>query len=289
MVSGGFTAAYRVLAAEWERSTGHRVVTISGASMGDSPSSIPNRLARGEQADVVILARTSLDALAASGHVHADSRIDLAHSRIGMAVRTGAAVPDISSVDRFRRVLLEAASIAYSQSASGLYISTEMFQTLGIADQVAAKSKMVPTPVAESVARGDAQIGFQQISELLPVNGITFAGPIPDAVQRVTIFSAGVAAGSRLSATARELIAYLASPRARETIRRTGLDLADAPHQIALTRVFPNPGQIGLFIAAADGSNERPLSETAGFDCDATWSPYCGPPGFFSGGSGTCL
>jgi molybdate transport system substrate-binding protein len=138
-------------------------------------------------------------------------------------------VPDISSVDTFRRVLLDAKSIAYSQSASGIYISTEMFKKLGIADRVAAKSKMVPTPVAEAVARGDAQIGFQQISELLPVKGITFAGPIPDDLQRVTVFSAGVTATSRSSATARDLIAYLSSPQAQETIRRTGLDLAGAP------------------------------------------------------------
>lgn len=273
MLSGAFTEAYKVLVADWERATGHRVVTISGASMGDAPTSIPNRLARGEQADVVILARTSLDALVARGTVSANSEVDLAHSRIGMAVRAGAPVPDISSVDKFRRVLLDAKSIAYSQSASGVYISTEMFKKLGIADQVSAKSKMVPSPVAETVARGESEIGFQQISELLPVKGVTFVGPIPDAMQSVTVFSAGIPAASRFSATARQLIAYLASPDARETIRRTGLDLAEATQQIALTRVFPNSGQIGLFVAAADGSNERPLFSTPGIDYDATWAP----------------
>lgn len=224
MVSGAFSAAYRPLVAEWEKTTGHRVTTISGASMGDAPTSIPNRLARGERADVVILARASLDALARDGTVVAGSQVDLAHSRIGMSVRAGAPVPDISTVDTFRRVLLDAKSIAYSQSASGVYISTEMFKVLGIADQVAAKAKMVPSPVAETVARGEAEIGFQQISELLPVAGATFAGAIPDGVQRVTTFSAGVATASSARATARQLIAHLASAQARDTVRKTGLD-----------------------------------------------------------------
>jgi TolB protein len=274
MVSGAFNAAYRVLVAEWERSTGHKVTTTSGASMGGAPTSIPSRLARGEPADVVILARTSLDALAKDGRVVSGTQIDLADSRIGMAVKAGAAKPDIATVEQFRRVLLDARSIGYSESASGVYISTEMFTKLGIAGQVAAKAKMISgRPVAEAVAQGEVEIGFQQISELLPVAGTTFVGPIPDDVQRITTFSAGIAATSKSRAAARQLIEHLASAQARETIRRTGLDPVKAPHQIAFTRVFPNAGQIGLFIAAADGSGERPLFDTPGFDYDATWSP----------------
>lgn len=283
MVSGAFSTAYRTLVADWEKATGHRVTTISGASMGNSPTAIPNRLARGEAADAVILARASLDALARDGKVVAGSQVDLARSRIGMAVRAGAPVPDISTVDNFRRALLQARSIVYSESASGVYISTEMFKKLGIADQVAAKSKRAASPVAETVARGEAELAFQQISELLPVKGVTFAGAIPDGVQRITTFSAGVSASARHAATARQLIAYLSSAPARETIRRTGLELVaggskepplqDPPHQIAMTRVFPNAGQIGLFVAAADGSNERQLFDATGFDYDATWSP----------------
>jgi TolB protein len=273
MVSGAFTAAYKRLVADWEKSTGHRVTTISGASMGNSPTAIPNRLARGEAADAVILARPSLDVLVRDGKVVAGSEVDLAHSRIGMAVRAGAPVPDISTVDNFRRVLLQAKSIVYSESASGIYISTQMFKTLGIADQVAAKSRTAATPVANVVARGEADLAFQQISELLPVKGITFAGAIPDAVQSTTTFSAGVSATARHGAAARQLIAYLASAQARETIRQTGLDLVEGPHQIALTRVFPNAGQIGLFVADADGGNERQLFDATGFDYDATWSP----------------
>lgn len=273
MVSGGFTAPYKTLVAEWERTTGHRVTTIAGASMGGSPTSIPNRLARGEHADVVILARASLDALATAGTVVPGSQVDLARSRIGMAVKAGTTPPDISSVEHFRRVLLSATSIAYSQSASGIYISTEMFTQLGIADQMAGRAKAVTGMVAEAVARGEADIGFQQVSELLPVKGITFAGVIPPEVQRVTTFSAGIAVTSRLTSTARSLIEYLASAHARDTVRQAGLELVNPPHEIALTRVFPNAGQIGMFIADADGSNERPLFDSPGIDYNAAWSP----------------
>jgi Tol biopolymer transport system component/ABC-type molybdate transport system substrate-binding protein len=273
MVSGAFTSAYKVLIAEWERTTGHTVTTISGASMGAGPTTIPSRLARGERADVVILARTALDALAATGQIADGTRVDLADSRIGMAVRAGVPKPDIASVEQFRRVLLEATSIGYSESASGVYISTRLFQKLGIAAQVGGKARAISgRPVAEAVARGEVEIGFQQISELLPVDGITFVGPIPDTVQSITTFSAAITAASQSRATAQQLVAYLSSAQARETIRRTGLEPAPR-HQIAFTRVFPNAGQIGLFVANADGTGERPLFDTPGFDYDATWSP----------------
>jgi len=225
MVSGGFTAAYKVLAAEWEKTTGHRVATVYGASMGETATSIPNRLARGEPADVVILARSALDRLADAGKVVADSRTDLVRSRIGMAVKAGARTPDISTEARFRQVLLDARSIAYSDSDSGVYISTELFKKLGIASQVAGKTTMVPgTPVGERVAAGAAEVGFQQISELLPVPGIAVIGPIPDSVQLVTTFSAGLATTARSPATARQFIAYLSSASAHAVIRAAGLD-----------------------------------------------------------------
>jgi molybdate transport system substrate-binding protein len=225
MVSGGFTAAYKVLVADWEKATGHRVATVYGASMGETATSIPNRLARGEPADIVILARTALDRLADAGQIVADSQTDLVRSRIGMAVKAGAKKPDISTEARFRQVLLDARSIAYSDSASGVYLSTELFKKLGIASQVATKATMVPgTPVGERVAAGAAEIGFQQMSELLPVPGITVVGPIPDSVQLVTSFSAGVATTAQAPATARQLIAYLTSTSAHNAIRAAGLD-----------------------------------------------------------------
>jgi molybdate transport system substrate-binding protein len=185
MTSGAFTAAYLEVTPDFERATGNTLITSYGASMGDTPDSIPSRLQRGEPADVVILASTALDELITRGKVVAGSRVDLVRSRIGVAVRKGAARPDISSVDALKRALLQAKSIAYSSSASGVYISTELFERLGIADQVKAKSRRVDNdPVGAVVARGDAEIGFQQVSELKPVQGIDYLGPLPAEVQK---------------------------------------------------------------------------------------------------------
>ena len=175
--SGGFAAAYRALAPEFERSTDNTLVTSWGPSMGDTPEAVPARLRRGEPIDVVIMVGYALGDLVRQGKVDGDSRVDLARSGIGLVVRAGAPRPDISSVDALKRTLLQAKSIAYSDSASGVYISTEMFKRLGIADQVASKARMIPAePVGAVVARGEAEIGFQQISELKPIAGIDLVG-----------------------------------------------------------------------------------------------------------------
>ena len=171
MISAGFSG-YAELGPAFERATGHRLVTTRGPSMGDSPEAIPARLARGETADVVILDGAAADELAQRGLVRAGSKVDLARSQIGMVVRAGAAKPDIGSVDAFRKMLLAAKSIGYSDSASGTYLSTTLFAKLGVADQVAGKSRKVrgpPSgePVAAVVARGEVEIGFQQVSELI--------------------------------------------------------------------------------------------------------------------------
>ncbi|SDE01395.1 substrate-binding domain-containing protein [Belnapia rosea] len=225
LTSGGLTAAYRALAPEFERATGHRLVTAQGASMGSAPDAIPQRLARGEPADVLLLAGSALDRLIAEGRAMPGSRTDIAESRIGMAVRAGAPRPDIASMEGFRRALLAARSIAYSASASGVYIETEMYRRMGLADELMPKSrKILSERVGSVVARGEAEIGFQQISELLPIQGIDFLGPIPAELQQVTVFSAGLAAGAREPEAAHALIRFLASPEARDTLRRTGLD-----------------------------------------------------------------
>ena len=157
----------------------------------------------------MIVADDALMQLIEDGSVLADSRVALARSGIGMAVRTGAPKPDISSVDALRRTLLQAKSIAYSASVSGQYLTTELFQRLGIADQVMGKSRRIDRErVGAVVARGEAEIGFQQISELLPEPGIDVVGPLPPEVQRVTVFSAGVAASSKNPDAARALIGF---------------------------------------------------------------------------------
>ena len=225
MTSGAFTEAFLNLVPEFERTTGTKVVVAFGASMGGAPDSIPSRLQRGEPVDVVILAAPALEALIAEGKVVAGSRVDLVRSVIGMAVRKGAPKPDISSVDALRRTLLQAKSIAYSASASGVYLSTELFPSLGIAAQIKHKAKRIESErVGTIVARGDAELGFQQVSELLPIDGIDYVGPLPAAVQRETVFSAGIAAGARAPEAARALIRFLASEAARPAIARSGLE-----------------------------------------------------------------
>ncbi|WP_158813317.1 extracellular solute-binding protein [Methylocapsa sp. S129] len=223
--SGGFAAAYRALAPEFERQSGDKLVTNWGPSMGNTADAVPSRLARGEAIDVVIMVGYALGDLVKQGKVDGDSRVDLARSGIGVAVRAGAPKPDIGSVDALRRTLLAAKSIAYSDSASGVYIQNEMLKNLGVADAVAAKARMIPAePVGAVVARGDAEIGFQQISELKPIAGIDIVGPLPPEVQKFTVFSAGVVSGSREPEAARALVRFLASPDAAPAIAASGLE-----------------------------------------------------------------
>ena len=239
MTSGAFTAAYLELIPELERVNRVRTVTAA-TSMGTGPDSIPNRVQRGEPVDVVIMAEASLQQLIEDGWVVADSRFDLARSGIGMAVRAGARKPDIGSVEALRRTLLEAESIAYSSSVSGRYVSTELFQRLGIADQVLDKSRRIERErVGVVVARGEAELGFQQVSELLPVPGIDYVGPLPPQVQRVTVFSAGVTAAARNPDAARALIRFLASPEAAGTVTKTGLD--PMTHEVKAEEIFSAP------------------------------------------------
>ncbi len=227
VTSGGFTAAFEALAKQYERDTGVHIVTEHGPSMGDTPQAIPNRLARHEDADVVILARNGLDKLAQAGTVTSGTVTDLGLSKIAVAVKAGAPTLDISTPDAVRDTLIHAKSVAWSDSASGVYIQTVMLDRLGIADQVRPKGRMIPaTPVGQIVAKGDAEIGFQQLSELKPVQGIHIIGLLPDALQKVTPFSAGVVAYSPHQAEARALIAYLASPKAYPIIRDSGLEPA---------------------------------------------------------------
>ena len=225
MISGGLTAAYKALVPEFERATGHTVLTTYGPSMGTTQNAIPVRLERGEPADVLIMVGYALADLATNGKVIPDSRVDLVKSPIGIAVKSGAPKPDISSADTLKRALLAAKSVAYSDSASGVYVSTEMFAKLGIADEMKDKARKIPaTPVAEIVARGDAEVGFQQISELLPVAGVDIVGPLPPELQKITTFSAGIATVSKEPDAGKALIKFLASPAARAAIVKSGMD-----------------------------------------------------------------
>jgi molybdate transport system substrate-binding protein len=231
MTSGGLLAALQGLAPEFERTTGNKVVLIVGPSMGNTPGAIPIRIQRGEPVDVVVMVDYALGDLIKHGVVNADGSIGLARSGIGMAVRAGAPKPDISSAAAFKRTLLQAKSIAYSDSASGVYLSTELFKRLGIADQVKNKCRMIPAePVGAVVARGEAEIGFQQISELLPIPGITLVGPLPPEIQKFTVFSAGVATNAKEPEAAKAFIRFLASPAAAPVITKSGMEPLSSPN-----------------------------------------------------------
>ena len=225
MTSGAFTAAYLELIPRLEILSGKKVVTAA-TSIGTGENSIPNRLKRGEPVDIVIVADAVLHQLIEDGLVLRDSYTPVARSAIGMAVRAGAPKPDIGSVDALKRTLLQAKSIAYSASVSGEYLTKELYQRLGIADQVASKSRLIGggERVGAVVARGEAEIGFQQMSELLPVPGIEHVTPLPPEVQKVSVFSAGVAASTNDAALAQSVIKFLVSPEASPTITKSGLE-----------------------------------------------------------------
>ena len=226
MTSGAFTAAHFALVPQVERLTKKKVVTAT-TSVGTGESSIPNRLKRGEIADIVIVADSLQRQLIEEGLVLKDGRTPLAQSSIAIAVRAGAPKPDVSSADALKRTFLQAKCVAYSASVSGQYLTTELYQRLGIADEMLGKSRFIGggERTGTVVARGEADIAFQQMSELLPVPGIAHITPLPPEVQKVSVFSAGVGASTRDAELARSVIRFLASPEAAPAITKSGLEL----------------------------------------------------------------
>lgn len=227
MTSGAFTAAYKTLIPQLERLTGKTVVTVT-TSIGTGDTSIPNRLKRGEVADLVIVAEPALRQFIVDGHVIADNATLIARSMIGFAVRAGAPDPKIKTADDLRKALLAAKGIGYSASESGKYYTTVLAQQLGIAEQVLPKSRLVGggERVGTVIARGELDFGFQQISELLPVEGIAHITPLPPELQKVSNFMAGIGANSPDKDAARRVVAFLGSAEAARAITDSGLEPA---------------------------------------------------------------
>jgi molybdate transport system substrate-binding protein len=225
MSSGGYTAALEKLVPQFEQQTGHKVNIVLGPSMGTSPEAIPVRLERGEKADILFMVGSAIAPLGEKKLVFLETKKDLARSKIAMAVKEGAPKPDISTVDALKSVLVKSKSIAYSDSASGVYIEKEMYKKLGLEAELKSKSKMIVAErVGNVVARGDAEIGFQQVSELLPVRGITFVGTIPDEVQKITFFSAVITQNTSNKELANNFLSFLTQPSSRKIVEDTGLE-----------------------------------------------------------------
>jgi len=219
MLSAAFKEAYLELVPQFERASGHKVESLWVPSV-----QMMNRLKGGETVDLVILSAASLEALRKAGLI--SERTDLARSGIGVAVKSGARKPDLSSGEAVKRAVLAAKGIAYSTGPSGIYLM-DLFERMGIAEAIKSRVKQVQgEPAGGVVARGEAEIAFQQVSELLPVPGIDFIGPLPADIQQITVFSAGLHVAAKQPEAARALVKFLTAPAAAPVIRKKGMEPA---------------------------------------------------------------
>jgi molybdate transport system substrate-binding protein len=219
LISGGFSRAYEKLLPEFERTSGIKVATGSGASQGTGPQTIAAQLARGVPANVVILSREGLSELIAAG-----TDVDLARVPLGVAVRAGTPKPDVSTVEAFKQLLLKAKSVAIPGSTSGIWLKTDLFPRLGIADKINVKVTPRGTGATGMVAAGDADLAVMPVSEIVHAPGVDLVGTIAPEIQFVQTFSAGVVAGSGDIESSKRLIEFLASAHASETIRNSGME-----------------------------------------------------------------
>jgi len=223
LISGGFRSAYEQLVPEFERTSGIKVTTGSGASQGAGPQTIAAQLARGVSADVVILSKEGLGELIAANRIIVGIGADLARVPLGAAVRTGTPKPNVSTVEAIKQLLLKAKTVAIPESTSGIWLRTDLFPRLGIAEKINIKPTPRGTHATEMVAEGGADLAVMPVSEILHAAGVDFAGSLPPEIQFVQVFSAAVVAGSRVIESAKRLIEFLASARASEAIRKSGM------------------------------------------------------------------
>jgi molybdate transport system substrate-binding protein len=223
LISGGFTGAYEQLLPEFERTSGIKVTSRSGASQGVGPQTIAAQLAHGVPADVVILSREGLGELMDANRIVAGTDVDLARVPLGVAVRAGTPKPDVSTVEAFKQLLLKAKTVAVPGSTSGIWLRTDLFPRLGIAEKINIKAKSRGTHATEMVAEGGADLAVMPVSEILHAVGVDFAGSLPPEIQFIQVFSAAVVVGSAKIEVSKRLIEFFASARASETIRKSGM------------------------------------------------------------------
>jgi molybdate transport system substrate-binding protein len=217
--AGALKEAYEVLVPQFERQSGHKVKTTWAGT-----AEITRRVQGGAKCDLLLLPDTTIDDFIKQGKVIVGSRVDIAKASLGVAVGPNVSKPDISTADKFKSAVLTARSLTYSGGPSGSAIAA-LFERMGIAAETKSKFKQKPgVPVVEMIARGEAEIGFLMVSELLHMPGITFVGPLPEALQYVTTFSAGIHAASQKREVAVELVRYLAAPAVAPVFRKAGLE-----------------------------------------------------------------
>jgi len=224
LISGGFSAAYERLLPDFTHASGIAVATGSGASQGTGPQTIAAQLARGVPADVVILSREGLTELFAAQRIVAGTDVDLAQVGLGVAVRAGTAKPDVSTVEAFKQIILGAKAVAMPASTSGIWLRTELFPRLGIAEKVTMKMAPRGADATRMVAAGEVDVAVMPVSEIMHATGVAFAGTIAPEIQFMQTFSAAVVAGSQAIEAAKRLIAHLASARAAGAIRNSGME-----------------------------------------------------------------
>ncbi len=219
ILSGGAMQGLMAEAAPlFQRSAGCEVAVEIGLT-----SALRKAIAGGAVFDIALLPRADIDALARDGRIADGSVTDIARSAIGVAVRAGAPQPDISTVDAFKRTVLQAGSVTYSDGPSGLYIAGLM-DRLGLAEAIKSKTKLTTGPVAELLARGEAELGLQQIVAILPVKGADLVGPLPGELQNIIVYAAGVSTAAQHGAASRDLIRFLATPEVVRIVRAKGLE-----------------------------------------------------------------
>jgi molybdate transport system substrate-binding protein len=224
LATPGVKEAYLELVPLFERASDNKVATTWAGTVD-----VIKRMRAGEVFDAVILASNSLEELTDTGKLMAGSRADIARSGVGVAVRAGSPKPDISSPDALKRTLQAAKTIGISTGPSGVYLAG-LFERMGILAELKPKFRTPPpgAPIGELVAKGEAEIGFQQVSELIHFPGIAFLGPLPAELQRMTVFSGGVHAGSREPDAARAFLKFLSAPEHAALLQKHGLDLGAA-------------------------------------------------------------
>lgn len=228
LATGALRGAFRTIVPAFERSTGNKVIVSWGPSYGTSPDDLPMRLKNHEPMDVCFMIGAALDDQIRQGYFVSGTRATVAVSRIGLAVRAGLPKPDVGSVAAVRSALLGAKSVAFSEGASGKYVTETLFPKLGIADAMKEKTVQIKGKelVGTALEHGEADVGLQQISELLAIGGIQYVGPLPDSLQKVSVIAAAVGRNAAEPEAARALIEYLKTPVAKHLLEASGLDPA---------------------------------------------------------------